>query len=251
MATIMTAAGLALTTYLTTAAQKMAKKDFDDVSIRDLFKKSLQAIQWVLRIGKHVGTVSQRKFNDLRFRNDNKEIGVPNSKGEYLYVPEFFLHLFEKVPTNLLEDLASPVTDDIEFEVVVREGSEDKGESLKLAEKCIFCSDEKEILFPELVDGMEVKLEGLVTRGNENTNTIGFVYKGHILTCEPRDGDVVPYKPALFVNSQMTGIIKRKSTEDARESRPRIIFSSLVPLERDRSEEVPRGLFDDAETDGQ
>jgi hypothetical protein len=44
---IMAGGGVVVTTYLSTAAKKMAEKDFDDVGIRDIFSKALKAMQWV------------------------------------------------------------------------------------------------------------------------------------------------------------------------------------------------------------
>ena len=91
---IKTAIGLASTAYLAKAAQKMAENDFDNVGIKTLLKKSVEAIQWVIRIGKHIGTITVKNFESVKFRNDNTEIGIPNSEGELLWVPKFYLELY-------------------------------------------------------------------------------------------------------------------------------------------------------------
>lgn len=44
------------------AAQKMAEKDFEDVGLSDVLKKSLNGIQWVIKIGKHLGGVDRQKI---------------------------------------------------------------------------------------------------------------------------------------------------------------------------------------------
>lgn len=247
---ITAALGLAATRYLVTAANTMAKNDFKDVGLRDLFKRSIQAMQWVIRIGKHLHSVSLRTFNNLRWRNNNTEIGIPNDLGRYLYVPHWAMSLFEKMPAHLLRNIASLVTGQIHLEVIVRDGDEDVAETLRLPEKSIFCPIDGGIPFPELVDGMPVTLEGLVTRGNGNTNTIGFQYHEHILTCYPEEGDVVRYKPAMFVKSKIVGIVKREGKRvDGTEPKPKIVFRSLVPLKDGRSTEPSPGLFDDGTDD--
>lgn len=247
---IQTAAGVAFTAYLAAAATQMAENDFRDMTLDRLFKKSIHAIQWVLKTGKHMGTVSQRTFTDLLFRNNNTEIGIPNNEGKYLYVPKWFLDMFEKMPIHLLRGIASLVSPEIRLEVVVRDGKKDVAESLEVSHKSVFCPDEAEVPFPELVDGMRITLEGLVTRGNGNTNTVGFQYNGHILTCYPKEGDVVRFKPAIFVKSKMTGIVKREGgTVDGKALKPKIVFDQLVPLERESSIRPLPGLFDDADAD--
>ncbi|MGA2323802.1 MAG: hypothetical protein ABSG22_08145 [Sedimentisphaerales bacterium] len=241
-----TALGIATAAYLTTAATKMAEKDFENASITVLFKKSMQAIQWVIRIGKHQGSLLKRKFDNLRWQSGTQEIGIPNDKGEYLFVPKIFLDYFEQIPATILRKLASIVTEDIKLEVVVHQDDEDVVESLEFTHKRIFCPDAEELLFPELKHGDVVKLSGLVTRGNENTNSIGFLYQGHILTCYPKDGSVVRFKPALYLNSEIIGTITRENEfGELTENKPKIIFTDLKPLEPDNPKESPPGLFDD------
>lgn len=42
---------VAATRYLMTAADTLAKNDFKDVTTRELFKRAMQAMQWILRVG--------------------------------------------------------------------------------------------------------------------------------------------------------------------------------------------------------
>ncbi len=72
---IMAGGGIVITKYLSTAAKKMAEKDFDDVGIKDIFSKALKAIQWVIKIGKHIGNTTKKKFESVKFRNDNQDQG--------------------------------------------------------------------------------------------------------------------------------------------------------------------------------
>jgi hypothetical protein len=232
------------TAYLAGAANKMAENDFENVSLVLLFKKSIQAIQWVLKIGKHLGSLSKRTFEKIQWRGT--EIGIPNENGEYLYVPKLFLDFFEKIPVHFLKKLASLITNDIKLEVGVGQDNKDEVESLDLVHKRIFCPDVEELLFPELEHGKEVKLTGLVTRGNENTNSIGFQYRDHILTCYPKDGSIVRFKPGLFVKCEIVGTVTRENELGENiELKPKIIFSNLTPLKQDSTEETQLGLFDD------
>jgi hypothetical protein len=240
-----TALGVAAVTYFTTAAKRMADNDFKDAGLIPLFKKAIQAMQWMIKIGKHLGSLSKRSFDNLRFQNGTQEIGIPNNNGEYLYVPKIFLELFEQIPASILKKLASIVTKDIKLEIGVWSNNRDEIESLEMSHKTIFCPDD-ETLFPELKHNMEVKLKGLVTRGNENSNSIGFEYQCHILTCYPCDGSIVRFKPELFLNCEIEGVVSREDKFGSfTELRPKIKFSKLTPLEKDAPKESQPGLFDD------
>ena len=86
---VKTPGGIAGTAYLAKAAQKMAENDFENVGIKTILKKSLEAVIWVIRIGKHIGSISIKRFNEVRFRNKNTEIGIPNMMGKILWVPKY------------------------------------------------------------------------------------------------------------------------------------------------------------------
>jgi hypothetical protein len=95
-------------------------------------------------------------------------------------------------------------------------------------------SDDSDVLFPELVHGQIVELLGVVTRGNEMSNTIGFLYEGHILTAIPRKGSIVRYKSHLFLSCKISGEITRADKKgNVIENRPRLIFDDLQILHID------------------
>lgn len=243
-----TAAGTAFTgaatAYSIKAAQKMAENDFDNIGLKSILIKSLEAIQWVIRIGKHIGTLSIKKFESVKFRNENREIGLPNAKGEYLWVPKAHLDLFVKCPRSLLGKVADLIEDERILVIgLFKEGNE-INERITLPYKRIFATkDEDDMLFPELKHGMKVVLKGEVTRGNETSNSIGFKYNEHILTAHPQTGSIVRYKPSLFLNAQITGTISRSEDNGGTNAkRPKIIFTDIVPKEADEKN-LP--LFDD------
>ena len=243
---LLTVAGLAFTAYAVRAGQQLAVNDVGEAGLRDIFKKSLKAIQWIIRIGKHLGSLTKRTFEHVEWREGNTEIGIPNESGEILFVPIIYFELYGQTPASLLAKLTSVVEEDRELSVGVREGSQDDVVVVGFADKAFFCPSVEEELFPELTHGLAVELEGLVTRGNENSNTIGFEYDGHILTCHPDEGSIVRFKPELFLRCKIIGTITRADIlGEPTELRPKIVFSNLVPLEDEPDTPAQQGLFDD------
>jgi hypothetical protein len=219
--------------YATTAAKKMAERDFDGIGLRDLLRRSIQAIQWAIRIGKHVGSLARRVFDSgVQWRSGNREVGIPNASGQLLWVPVEFLDMFERMPPSLLAKITSVVADQRRLEVVTFNDGDEESVEVDILEKAIFCPEELQILFPELEHGAPFDCEGLVTRGNENANSLGFQYEGHILTCYPEEGNISRFKPALFLRSRIHGLISRADKfGNPTELRPRIVFTSVEPLE--------------------
>jgi hypothetical protein len=234
---IMTGIGVGATAYIARAAQKMADKDFDDVGFKDIFRKALEGIQWFIRIGKHLGEITSKKLINLKFRNDNSEVGLPNSEGEYLFVPKKYLDMYTVSSPTMLAELASLVEDERTLSIGVYENEELIEEKITRRYRRIFTQEEEstdEVLFPELRHGMSAVLEGEVTKGNETSNTIGLRYQEHILTGYPQEGSIVRFKPCLFLQCRVHGFISRKD-DDGRltAKRPKIIFDRIEPLEQD------------------
>jgi hypothetical protein len=247
---VITALGGGSTAYVVEAARSMAKNDFREVGLRQVFMKALEAIQWTIRIGKHLGTLAERRFEHVRWRNGNAEVGITNAAGDLLFVPREFLELYERMPARILVRITSVVTEERWLEVVVRRDGEDDVESVTFEHKAVFCPTDGDVLFPELGHGAAFDCEGLVTRGNENSNSLGFLYKGHILTCYPHEGSIVRFKDALFLESRIVGSITREDRYgEATEPRPKIIFTDVSPIEANpRSKGDQQPLFFDDET---
>ena len=236
--------GLVGTAYSVKAAQKMAERDFDEFGFKDIFKKSLLAVQWVIKIGKHLGDLTIKKFENVKYTNNNQVIGIPNSEGEYLYVPLEYLELYASINPKLLSNISGIVEDERVLSIGVYEDGELVEEKMTRRDRNIFTheSDDEEILFPELKHGDIVKLDGEVTRGNEMSNTIGFSYEGHILTATPESGSIVRFKSSLFLKCQIHGEITRiddKGRLGAK--RPKILFTHIEPIEKEDKE---LSLFD-------
>lgn len=231
--------------YGVKAAQKMADNDFADVGMKDVLRKSLEGIQWLIRIGKHLGDLTIKKFVDAKFKDNNQLIGIRNSDGEYLYIPKEYFDFYISSSPALLKKMSEVVEEERSLSVGVYEYGHLVEESITRRDRQIFTHEkelEEDQLFPELEHGQRVVLEAEVTRGNEMSNTIGIGYKGHVITGVPEVGSIVRFKSSLFLSCRIHGRVSREDDKgrlDAR--RPRIIFSRIEILE---VEEVGRTLFD-------
>lgn len=235
--------GVVATAYFTKAAQKMAENDFADFGITDVFKKAVEAVKWFARIGKHMGDVSIRQFENSKFSQDNQLIGICNAKGEYLYVPKSVFDLYVSSNPKLLEKIAENITEGRGLKIGTFQGSEIDEETIDITNKAIFCKEEDEetddVILPELVHGDTVVLEGEVTRENKTSNSMGFKYQDHILTAYPESGSIVPYKPILFLKCRLYGTVSRldeKGRIAAR--RPKLHFSHLEPFEEEKNHDL-------------
>ncbi len=225
--------------YFGSALSEMAKKDFKDLGFKDIFKRAFRGMTWVFKIADHLGTLGHKKIEKVKFSDDNRNIILENTNGHILLVPIEFLELYSQCPSNLFHKLAKIV--DVERELIVgyNENNEFTFQKVTNDNKQIFIyEDDEDILFPELGHNDYVELNGHVTRGNENSNTIGFLYEGHILTCYPNEGNVKHYKNALFTNGIIKGYVDRldKKTGELIEKRPRIKFIEILSKDFDSTQ---------------
>jgi len=221
--------------YIVKAAQKMAEKDSDKVGIKAIILKSVEAIKWVIRIGKHIETTSIKKFKEVKFRNNNSEIGIPDKKGELLWIPKEYLEWYSKCPSNILEKLVELVEEKRTLYIGSNDSTDNAFEIIANKHRPFFLPKlEDDILFPELVHGMEVTLRGVITRGNGTANNMGFRYNEHILTVYPETGSIVQYKETLFLDAEILGTISRRDDKgELRLKKPKIIFTSIKTIEKE------------------
>lgn len=235
---IITAAGAGITTYATSAMKKIADNDFKDVKTKDILKQVFKTIKWVLQISKHLKSLVIKQFNNVQFKEENGEnlIGIPNDKEEWLFVPKKYLEAYQNCPEKLFAKLAEIIEPERELEIGINEKEpldvDDFSRSVKIHrnEKHIFYKTEDitEVLFPELIHNSYVELEGHVSRGNENANSIGFEYLRHILTCYPTSGNIKDYKSLMFTNCIIKGYVDRRDEDgNINEKKPKIRFLTL------------------------
>lgn len=235
---IKTALTWGATKYFGSALSEMAKSDFKDIGFKDIFKQAFKSMTWVLKIALHLGTITKKKLENIRFIENSEYVELVNEEGILLKVPIKYLEIFSNCPNDLFEKLATIIEVERELIVSYNDSEDESEEKVKVDfyNKRIFIPNEdEEVLFPELEHNMYVELKGHITRGNENSNTIGFMYEGHILTCYPDEGNVKDYKSRLFSNCILKGYVDRvhKKTGDYIEKRPRIKFISIISLESD------------------
>lgn len=219
--------------YAGSALAKMAENDFENIGLKTVFKNALKGMVWVIKLASHVKKLGVDSFRNTKFKENNSLIGVPDDEGNLLWVPKEYLDFYRDCPEELFEMLAEIVEDERELEVGLGDDEELKTR-ISTSEKYIFTKpvEEDEVLFPELVHGQKVKLNGHVTRGNESANSIGFKYKGHILTCYPINKSVKHYHSFLFTNCTIEGYIDRIDDEgNFIKRRPKINFISLSNIE--------------------
>lgn len=95
--------------------------------------------------------------------------------------------------------------------------------------------EQEEIIFPELIHGEIMQLEGKLIRGNEKTNSLGFEYKGVILNCHPTKGSIRQYKSSLFLKCKIDCYIDRHSkSEFIYDKKPTLYLERVEPLEIDQ-----------------
>lgn len=235
---LLVAGTVSASAYGKKAMEKMAENDFKNIGFKDLFKKSFKSLIWVIKIAKHYGTMNKREFQDTEFLSDNRVVKLKNQVGEEINVPIEYLEKYVDCPETLFSQISKIIEVERELEIGVIDKDikpEEKIVKITVKEKEIFYkqNEDEDVLFPELKDGDYVELEGHVTRGNENANTIGFYYNSHVITCYPADGNIINFKSQLFSNCLMKGYVDRTSKEGAiLEKRPRIKFIDLILLDK-------------------
>lgn len=244
-------------TYATVTAKKAAEDGlFKSGIAKDLkitFRAALKSAQWVIRIGSHVGTLTKKQFEDVKIIQETEEIQIPNDQKEYLRVPRKYLDIYRECPPKLFSKNASIVQSDRILELGVFDEGSVESVFISEKQKNIYYtkSDEADnnVVLPELKNGQFVELEGKISRVTESTNTIGFDYQGHTLTCRPEENKLALYKDRIISKVdghvlpkiKIIGRVDRNSESGQfKEKRPQIIFSNIVVL--DETNEV-RTLF--------
>lgn len=216
--------------YFGTALNEMAKNDLKEFGFKDIFKRAFKAMTWVIKIAKHLGSLTKKKIDKIEYSGNN-EVRITNDEGKVLIVPAQYLQLFAACPNHLFKKLAKVIDEERELVVGYNDSKDANYVRIGSDKKFIFIpnEDENEVLFPELLHNSYVVLEGHISRGNENSNTLGFLYQNHVLTCYPHEGNIKIFKGALFTNVIVKGFVDRldKKTEELIEKRPRIRFTEI------------------------
>lgn len=224
--------------YIKKAAEKMAERDFDGVGFKDVIRKSVDALRRLVELVKHTKGSLDFSALDLSWRAAGGMVGIEGHDGTVMYIPIEYFKWYLGIPKNFLYRLTQSVEENRSLVVASEEGGSIVEAEVSLRDKIFFghadASPDGEFLFPELQHGSTVELEGRLTRGNENTNSIGLEYRGHILNCIPETGSIVHFKPALFLKCRVFATVSRLAKQHTEaERRPTLIISHVVPLETD------------------
>jgi hypothetical protein len=228
--------------YMGSALEEVAKNDFKDVSFKEIFQKAFQGIVNVIKLSKHLGSLARKKFDNVQFSQNNKLVKITNENGQLLWIPIEVLDLYSNCPQTIFNKLTKIVEEERELIFGFNEDNIIVEETITNKYKYIFTKTEEddEIVLPELRHGEYVEIDGHITRGNEKSNTIGFMYQGHIITCYPNTGNIKQHKSKLFSNCLLKGFVDRVDKDgNVKEKRPRIKFNDIVTLEKPIAE-----LFD-------
>lgn len=239
-----TAFGLA---YVKKAGEKMADKDFTDVGFLDIARRSMDALVKLVRLVKAKrGKLDVRKL-EVRWSDDATMAVVHTEDGDQISIPAEYLQWYSSIPHTTLRKLSAPVSAERVMIVGARQedGSVDTVSFTETDRRNLVNDDgedDSEFLFPELEHAMEVALEGIVTRGNQSTNSMGLQYRGHILNCTPETGSVKRFKPALFEQCRVYATVNRHVTSlTTLDYRPTLLVHDVVSLEEKQSNQP--GLF--------
>lgn len=235
---IISGTGIAATSYVTTAATQLAKNGFKNKGLTQAVKDGFKLLMGVVRIAKHVGGMAKKSIGvGVKFEENNRIITIPNDDGVYLRTTREELEAYMRAPKKMLEDVARILEQDREFSFgEVKDDGTIIEEVVTYADRNVFVEEEEveseDILFPELTHDKYVTLQGSMTRGNRLTNTIGFQYNDHILTCVPAGVSITAFRDSFFKDCTIKGRVSRLTdTGEISAKRPKIIFSELIPNE--------------------
>jgi hypothetical protein len=238
----------ALGTYATITAKKAAEDGlFSTGAAKDTkatFRAALKSARWVIKIGSHMGSLTIKEFKSGLIIPKTQEVEILNDKSEPLRVPKKYLDLYKECPQKLFSKNAGVIEADRTLELGVFDGGAVEMVCISEKQKNIYYTKNDDgdngIVLPELKHGQFVELEGVITRVTESTNTIGFDYQGHTLTCKPEEKRLASFKDKIISKKddhvlpkiKIVGRVDRNAENgEFKEKRPQIIFSSIVTLE--------------------
>jgi hypothetical protein len=233
------------TGYAKKAGEKMAERDFSELGMRDVAAKSMDALVKLVNLIKHLkGEVNWNSLKVKWKKNASLAI-ITNDEGADIEIPSEYLKWYKSLPHNTLKRLTHPVNKERTLTIGARQknGQYDVAEVDMESKKIVSEEDEDlpedEFLFPNLKHSHDFTLEGLITRGNQSTNSIGFQYRGHILNCIPETGSVTKFKPAMFLQCRVSGTVNRHVRSlKVLDHRPTLLISNVIILEdEDRKQE--------------
>lgn len=234
--------------YTKKAAEKMAERDFSDLGFRDIARKSVDALERLVELIKHTQKIQDWDLEKVAWKDNSTLVGIYNDSGEILYLPVEYIRWYLEMPKSALKKIAAPINSGRSMTIGVstengdfRTVSVEKSEISPLLEPAN--EEDGDFIFPELEHGKDVTLEGLITRGNQETNTLGFQYKDHILNCVPSTGNIRRFKQAIFLHCRIQATVSRHMGSPVQlDRKPTLIIDHVQVLEDESPTQT--SLFD-------
>lgn len=230
-----------LVEYAKTIGSSTAARRMEQKSNQDSFRHAFELIGSVIKIAIHLGIVSNKHDLNIKLHSDNKTASLINNRNESIEVTLDEIRAFQECPDKLLRKLGTVVTDYRTLHFGYKVGGVIHEVLIDRDSKEIFTPDEdaEAPVLPELLDGQHIRLIGAVTRGNQQTNTIGFKYNGHVITSEPNKKLITSYIDAHYKTCEIIGTIVRTSKVEVlngKRDRPKIIFEDLRPVKSESNQ---------------
>jgi hypothetical protein len=230
-----------LTEYAKGIGKGVSAKQLGAKDNKKSFESAFEKLLIIIKIAQHLGVIDNKRDLKVAFSGKNNKALLTNQEGQVLSTTLDEIKLFQECPDKLLLQLASVVTDYRTLSIGYRRNDQTNEVVIDRESKEVFCPEDEiqEPILPELKDGDYVSLEGFVTRGNQVTNTLGFRYEGHVLTCEPVDALITGYIQAHYKNCLLKGRVARTSKAEVfygKRDRPKIFFDSLEVIEKPSSQ---------------
>lgn len=232
--------------YAKKTGEKMAERDFSEIGFKDIAKKSIDALEKFIELVKHTKKLSDWSTDNAVWKDNSSIIGFPNEDGELIFIPSEYLKWYWDLPKGALKKLVAPIVNGRHMIVGV---SIDNGKFRTVDVHAndiapfigIDDAESDDFIFPDLVHDQDVVLEGVITRGNQQTNSVGFQYQDHILNCIPENGSIRKFKPAMFLHCRIKATVNRHVGSNVQlDRRPTLIISNIITMESDDQ----RSLFE-------
>ncbi len=226
--------GKGLDAYATATGKRLGELQFEKKESREIFESAFKKLDVVVKISQHLGVVDRKAPLNIKIVDyDKKSTLLTNDQGNVMSTTMDEIEIYTACPPRLLHSLASVVTDYRTVSIGYVSGNVFQESVIDIDSKEVFAPEEEpyEPVLPELHNGEQVTLRGYVSRGNQITNTIGFKYKDHVITCYPYNKLITGYLNAHYRLCDITGVVQRTSPGEValgKRDRPKIVFDSLV-----------------------
>ena len=232
-----TALATGINSYAKKYGDKLAELHLESKSKKNAFADAFSKLDSIIKIAQHLGVVDKKEtLNTKIINHTTKTILLTNNQGNVMSTNLDEINCYLDCPDRLLRKLASVVTDYRTLSI----GFISKGKTIErvidIDSKEVFSPEDElqEPILPELNDGEYVKIEGYVSRGNQITNTIGFKYKEHVITCEPINNLITHYLNSHYRTCEISGRVIRTSKAEVllgKRDRPKIMFDNLIVID--------------------